>query len=285
MRSSKMLDRFQLAFDSPLITEGNFAVRAGASTHQRQQQTNSVFSDKWEKYDTSSEKERLYEFQRKWYLALYGFESEDALAVHLRACNVIFDAGCGLGYKAAWFAGDSRRNRLLSEWISPTQRDWAAVAYADLPNLYFVQGDIAATGIANGAVDYASCDQVIMHTEDPERTFSELARITEPVRGQVACYFYAKKALPRELLDDYFRAQCQTMDRQQLWEMAEQLTDLGRQLSALDVKITAPDIISGARHPRWYVRRSAFHLLEFSQVLLERGARSRNVCRDKFRLV
>ena len=47
-----------------------------------------------------------------------------------------------------------------------------------------------------------------MHTDDPEFTFAELARVTDHHGGEFACYFYAKKVLPRELLGEYFRKQC-----------------------------------------------------------------------------
>jgi hypothetical protein len=36
--------------------------------------------------------EGLYEFQKQWYLKLYGFGSEDALRAHLQRCDVIPDA-------------------------------------------------------------------------------------------------------------------------------------------------------------------------------------------------
>jgi hypothetical protein len=105
-----------------------------------------------------------------------------------------------------------------------------------------MRGDIARTGMRDGSVDYVSCDQVIMHTEDPEKTFGELARITRRPHGQFACYFYAKKALPRELLDDYFRTQCKQVSTEQLWQMAEQLAELGKCLSELNVRFESPDI-------------------------------------------
>ena len=54
---------------------------------------------------------------------------------------------------------------------------------------------------------------MIQHTEDPDRTFAELTRVTHPAGGEFACYFYAKKALPRELLDDYFRSRCLSMHK------------------------------------------------------------------------
>ena len=238
---AKFIDKLRMTLSSPIAVEGNFAIRTEMSGHSNQQQTNEVFSAKWEKYDKSSEKERLYEFQRTWYLKLYGFASEEALHAYLSSCDVIFDAGCGLGYKAAWFAELAPHALVIGMDFSDAARH-AARNYAGLPNLFFIQGDIAATGFRDGSIGYASCDQVIMHTENPEMTFAELARITNRAGGEVACYFYAKKALPRELLDDYFRTQCNKIGRQELWAMSEQLAELGKRLSALNVQFEAPDI-------------------------------------------
>ena len=241
MTSVQFIDALQELMTAPLTLSGNFAMCTDTSGHTAQQQTNEAFSAKWAKYEASDEKERLYDFQRAWYLKLYGFASEDALRTYLGPCKVIFDAGCGLGYKAAWLASLAPHALVIGMDFSDAARQ-AARSYSQLANLFFIQGDIAATGFRDGGVDYANCDQVIMHTESPEETFAELARITRRTGGEVACYFYAKKALPRELLDDYFRKQCCKLDRQQLWAMAEQLTELGKRLSALNVKFEAPDI-------------------------------------------
>ena len=95
--------RSKLTNADTLIDE-NFVLNAFTSNHTNQQHTNDAFSEKWQKYENSIEKERLFEFQRQWYLQLYGFNTEIELATYLRSKNVIFDAGCGLGYKSAWFA-------------------------------------------------------------------------------------------------------------------------------------------------------------------------------------
>lgn len=241
MSREKFTDKLHQTFGVPVTISENFVVHTNASQHANQQQTNDVFSDKWGKYDQSDEKERLYEFQLDWYLKLYGFETEDALRAYLATCDVIFDAGCGLGYKAAWFAELAPHALVIGMDFSDAAQH-AANNYAHLQNLFFVQGDIANTGFRDGSVAYASCDQVIMHTESPERTFAELARISHRPSGQVACYFYTKKALPRELLDDYFRSACSQMSRDELWAMSEQLTELGRRLSDLNVSFDAPNI-------------------------------------------
>jgi ubiquinone/menaquinone biosynthesis C-methylase UbiE len=228
-------------FQNPVQVDGNFLFFSGTSGKERQQQTNDVFSDKWKRYEKSSEAERLYQYQKKWYLELYGFGSEDNLAHFLSTKSVILDAGCGLGYKAAWFAELAPRSLVIGMDFSHSAKQ-AAQVYGKLQNLFFIQGDIANTGMTRESCDYTSCDQVIMHTEDPEATFTELARITARSNGELACYFYAKKALPRELIDDYFRVKCSSMSSAELWEMAEQLTELGKRLSSLNATFECPQI-------------------------------------------
>ena len=239
--NSALEDRITSAFKGDLRFTGNYVALTETAHAENQQQTNEIFSEKWDKYASTEELETFYEFQREWYLKLYGFAGEDALRAHLAGCQVIFDAGCGLGYKAAWFAQLAPHALVVGMDFSAAASQ-AAQLFAGIDNLVFIRGDIAQTPFKDGAVDYVSCDQVIMHTEVPEATFSELARITERANGQFACYFYAKKALPRELLDDYFRVHCKEATTEQLWEMSEQLTELGRRLSELHVSIDVPEI-------------------------------------------
>src|SRR5205085_2017462 len=143
----------------------------------------------------------LFETQREWFLELYGFGTEERLAEFLSTKHVILDAGCGLGYKAAWFAELSPGSIVIGIDISEAA-EIAARNYASTPNLYFLRADIASTGLRSRSVDFVVCDQVIMHTEVPEYTFRHLAEITSDT-GEFACYVYAKKALPRELVDDH----------------------------------------------------------------------------------
>jgi ubiquinone/menaquinone biosynthesis C-methylase UbiE len=235
-----MRRRLDAALNVTLEFAGNYVTLTDASGAANQQQTNEVFTEKWDKYADTSKLETFYQFQRDWYLKLYGFRDEAALAEHLNGCEVILDAGCGLGYKAAWFAQLAPHALVVGIDFSAAAEQ-ASQLFAQHDNLVFIRGDIARTPFRDGSVSYVSCDQVIMHTEDPEATFAELSRITAR-DGQFACYFYAKKALPRELLDDYFRIQCKEVTTDQLWEMSEQLTELGKRLSALKISFDAPAI-------------------------------------------
>lgn len=230
----------QKLFNKKIECIDNFIFFNKDSTHQKQQQTNDIFSDKWEKVDEMEKVGVFEDSQFKWYLELYGFKNEEELKVFLQSKRVIFDAGCGLGYKAAWFAKLAPNSVVIGMDFSDAAKI-AAKRYKDIPNLYFVQGDIADTKLNSGVVDYVSCDQVIMHTEVPENTFAHLTDITSE-DGEFACYVYSKKALPRELLDDYFRQNVINFDSEKVWEMSRQLTQLGKTLSELKINIDVPDI-------------------------------------------
>ncbi len=209
---------------------------------QSQQQTAKVFSDKWNLYTYDSlEFQKMVENQRRWYLELYGFSSEKALGEYLQECRYVLDAGSGTCYKAAWFAELSPSTVVIAADISDAILN-ASQYYKKIGNLFFVQCDISSMPFWNkGVFDYVSCDQVIHHTADPFRTFQELVRLTAENR-ELAVYVYRKKALPRELLDEYFRDFSKTLSHEDLMSLSSQVTELGKILSSLDVELDFPSI-------------------------------------------
>jgi ubiquinone/menaquinone biosynthesis C-methylase UbiE len=205
-----------------------------------QSQTKDTFSDKWEEVEKMDDVETLYKFQYDWFIKLYGFESEEDLAIFLQNKKTIIDTGCGLGYKAAWFARLAPHATVVGIDISDAV-NLAAKNFKEYKTIYFIKGDIANTHCKPNSFDFTVCDQVIMHTEVPEKTFSHLSEITSS-EGEFACYVYRKKALPRELLDDYFRTQTQNISKDEMWAFSEQLTTLGKNLSNLKINVECPDI-------------------------------------------
>lgn len=231
----------ELFKDNIIITDNFITVQKDAdNTEANQQQTQDIFSDKWVEADEYKNINKLYEFQFEWFLSLYGFKSEEKLAAYLATKKTIIDTGCGLGYKAAWFARLAPHATVLGVDISDAI-NVAAKNFKQYPNLFFFRGDIANTGLKDGVIDFTVCDQVIMHTEVPEQTFKHLSDITSP-GGEFACYVYSKKALPRELVDDYFRKATHTISKEEMWEFSEQLTELGKRLSDLKISFESPDI-------------------------------------------
>lgn len=234
------MKRLKSIFEKNIKFVDNLIIFENQSGFENQQHTNEVFSEKWLKNSIQSTLNGVELFQKDWYLKLYGFENEDNLKYFLETQQVIFDAGCGLGYKAAWFATLSPESLVIGMDFSDAVVE-AARYYSNIKNLFFIKGDIASSGLRDNSVDYLSCDQVIHHTQNPPETFNHLSSKIKS-GGQFACYVYAKKALPRELLDDYFRSYSKTLSKEELWKLSEKLTELGKNLSDLKVDIDVPDI-------------------------------------------
>jgi SAM-dependent methyltransferase len=230
----------QKLFRIPVKFTGNLAVVSDTSNEVNQEQTNDSFSEKWVKLDKESSTGALEDFQKRWLLVLYGFGSEEGFKEFLSDKKVIIDAGCGLGYKSAWMASLAPHATVFGIDYSDAAMV-AARRYAGKDNLYFFRGDIANLPFKEGTLDFVLCDQVIHHTEQPRRTFVHLSSLLSN-SGKFACYVYAKKALPRELVDDYFRGHTHSLSHHQMWTFSEQLTELGKRLSELNVKFTSPDI-------------------------------------------
>jgi SAM-dependent methyltransferase len=213
----------QNLFIDEINVVGNLIVRKTATEiiETNQKQTQDIFSDKWTDAEQYKDIDNLYQFQFEWFLKLYGFVSEDALKYYLTTKDTIIDTGCGLGYKAAWFARLAPHATVIGIDISDAAL-LAAKNLAHLPNLFFLKEDIAQTGLKHNSIDFTVCDQVIMHTEAPEKTFAHLSDVTQK-GGEFACYVYRKKALPRELVDDYFRTQTHNISNEDMWAFSEQL--------------------------------------------------------------
>jgi ubiquinone/menaquinone biosynthesis C-methylase UbiE len=204
-------------------------------------QTNAAFSTKWSALEENDKDDESWKnFQKKWYLKLYGFESENSLKDFLHDKSLIIDAGCGKGYKAAWFAKLSPNSTVLGVDFSTSVFE-ASKRYKNIENLFFVRSDIAKMPFFNGTADFISCDQVIHHTPDPPKTLKEFRRILK--KDKFICnYVYAKKALPRELLDEHFRSASHDLTDEQLWSLSEKLTKLGKMLSELNLTLDFPEI-------------------------------------------
>ena len=121
------------------------------------------------------EQEKLFEFQKRWFLELYGFEDEKHLGDHLQKFEYILDAGCGLGYKAAWFAKLAPTSKVIGIDFSSASYNAHQRYHNEFSNLVFAKGDIANTLLEAGSIGFTVCDQVIMHTDDPQKTLSELS--------------------------------------------------------------------------------------------------------------
>lgn len=231
-----------ISSESVYVVDGVYVYTNAFEECEKAKQTSVVFGDKWKTFSEKedSDQEPYDDFQQKWFLELYGFDSENDLRAFLSDKKIIMDAGAGLGKKAAWIAGLAPHALVIAMDYSDSILQGPRFA-SHLKNIVFFKGDIANTGFFPESIDCVICDQVIMHTSNPQRTLCEFSRIASQA-GEILCYWYKKKALPRELLDDYFRKETLKKSSEEIWELAEQLTNLGRSLAELNVTLKVPAI-------------------------------------------
>ena len=207
-----------------------------------QSQTFRSFQDKWEQNQTLAFEQTLREGADifNWILTRNGFPSVDNFSAWLSGRRRILDAGCGNG----------RVTALLDRYAPATARivgiDLAAahVARQNLagnPRTEFHEGDLLGDLQGLGRFDLIYCQEVLHHTLDPKRAFLNLTTLLED-GGEIAIYVYKKKAPLREFADDMIRDAISPMAYEQAIEEMKQITELGRVLSELKLKVQIPEV-------------------------------------------
>jgi SAM-dependent methyltransferase len=204
-----------------------------------QKQTGDDFSAKWKRATDFGHEEKSRSFYVNWYLERYQFGTVDALREFLGSKTRILDAGTGVGRDTRLYAENSK-GIVFGVDIS-LAIDSAYNHLSSYPNVNLIQADLTQLPFPEGFFDFIACDQVLHHTRDTEESFHRLAsRLASG--GDLSIYVYRKKAPIREFADDYLRNVAAGMDEEEVWELSEQLTELGQRLSEINASITVPDI-------------------------------------------
>ena len=188
-----------------------------------QADTRTTFGAKWQTIG-DEERERLAEFQYRWFEKRFGFGDEDGLTRELDGARWVIDAGTGPGIQAARLARVSNAQVVgmdLSESVVRARRTFAS----DRANLHYVQGDILNPPFRSGSFDLVVADQVLHHTPDCRRAFDAMAELVRP-GGQLATYVYRVKPLLRELADEKVRELTTKMTVNECMQFSEQVTEL-----------------------------------------------------------
>ena len=223
-------------------------------------QTFVSFRDKWEQNPQLAFDETLKEgsdiFQ--WILTRNGFNTPDELRAYLKSKKRILDGGCGNGRVTALL----HRYAPASAEVVGIDLTAAHVARENLAGLDRVStftkdllGDLADIGY----FDFIYCQEVLHHTSDPKAAFLNLCGRLAP-GGEIAIYVYKLKAPIREFADDYIRDRISGLPYDQAMEAMRGITELGRILSNLDVKVTVPNVdVLGIEAGEYDVQRMIYH--------------------------
>lgn len=207
-----------------------------------QLQTALSFSDKWNKNDTLAFDVTLDERSEicRWILSRNGFDDIVGFNRWLSGRARILDAGCGNGRVTALLRKFSEAHASIVG-IDLTSAHVAEKNLAGAENVVFRTADLLGDLSTIGKFDLIYCQEVLHHTSDPKKAFFNLVDLLCEF-GEIAIYVYKKKAPMREHCDDYVRHRVASLDYDSAMQAMRQLTELGRVLSSLNIKVDIPEV-------------------------------------------
>ncbi|MBL8080133.1 MAG: class I SAM-dependent methyltransferase [Anaerolineales bacterium] len=224
------------------------------------EQTHNSFHDKWEQNRSLAFTETLKEGSDifNWILNRNGFFSVIEFRQWLSKREHILDAGCGNGRVTALL----KKYSSLETDILGIDFAGADVARENLTGLERVrvqQKDLLGDLADLGYFDLIYCQEVLHHTADPRGAFLNLCtRLND--KGEIAIYVYKKKAPLREYADDYVRSQISELPYEKAMESMRALTELGKILSDLKIKVQVPHVpVIGIEAGEYEIQRFIYH--------------------------
>ena len=205
-------------------------------------QTNESFRQKWTQASdlflssTLNEKSDIF----TWITNRNGFKSPSEFSDWLKPRNKILDAGCGNGRVTHLLRRYSREESTILG-IDFSSHEVASRNSSDLANTSFRHADLMEDLSHLGKFDLIYCQEVLHHTLDPHRAFSNLVQILS-FNGEIAIYVYKKKAHLREFSDDLIRERIEGLSLEESRDLITQITEFAETISKIPGTISWPAI-------------------------------------------
>ena len=223
-------------------------------------QTEYSFREKWEKNRQLAFSETLREGSDifKWILDRNGFSTPAEFSKWLECRTRVLDAGCGNGRVTALIRKYAPMNTAITG-IDLTAAEVARENLKSFENIQIQEGNLLGDLSGLGEFDLIYCQEVLHHTADPRGAFlnlcSRLAR-----GGEIAIYVYKIKPPIREYADDFIRDRVSELSYDEAMKAMKEVTALGRELAALDVKVTVPEVkVLGIDAGEYDIQRFIYH--------------------------
>lgn len=194
--------------------------------------TFSFFDYKWKRVPTwAKDTETMY---RQWYLKRYGYGTLSNLKKFLADKQNILEAGCGLARDSKMFAELNPGANIVAMDQSPSAIATALKTLKRFKNCEVLERDITNFRQYAGRFDFISCDQVLHHTPDPNKTLKHLLEKLKP-DGVINFSVCRKKNKYRDLVDDLIMAWAAKRSPEEVWQFAETVTQWGKALHKLGI--------------------------------------------------
>ncbi len=223
--------------------------------------TRNSFKDKWEKNtdcafeNTNTEGSDIF----NWILNRNGFNLPIEFSNYLSNKKRILDAGCGNGRVTSLLRNFTNHDFTEIIGIDLVAAKIAEENLKNSKNVSFYQKDLLEDLSDLGLFDFIYCQEVLHHTSNPRQAFSNLVNLLNK-DGEIAIYVYLKKAPIREYVDDFIRDKIADYPYEQALKVCEQITELGKTLSNLNIKINVPDVeILEIKSGQYDLQRFIYH--------------------------
>lgn len=177
----------------------------------------------------------------RWIVGRNGWGNALGLTNFLKDKKRVLDAGCGNGRVSALLRTYSNPDNTEVVGIDLVAAPVAAENLAGFENIKTATKDLLGDLSDLGLFDFIYCQEVLHHTSDPRGAFLNLIKLLEP-HGEIAIYVYKKKAPVREFVDDYIREKISGLSYEDAMDVCREITEFGKQLSELNVKIEVPAV-------------------------------------------
>ena len=212
-----------------------------------QAKTSKTFSDKWRRFKNYGIEPQHKEFLFGWYCKKFGVPDHDALVAFYRDRRRVLEVGPGSGFNTRFIA-EHCRGGVFALDVS----DAAYTTYEntlEFENCLVVQADLMEAPFEDEFFDLVIADGVLHHTPDTRAAVEALYRLVAP-GGQLYFYVYRKMGPARQFADRYIREHFTKLEIEECYAACEGLTELGRELSRLNSKITLKKPIPIFWNPR-----------------------------------
>ena len=200
-----------------------------------QKVTTETFSFKWSNFREYGHVQKEQDFLFNWYRRKFGLMDNEDLAAFYANRNHVLEVGSGSGFNTC-FISQHCKGKVFAVDIS----DAAAVTFAktrNFANCAVIRADLMDTPFRDELFDLIIADGVLHHTPDTEAAVRALYRKLRP-GGDFFFYVYKKMGAARQFCDQSIRRQFKQLSPEACLAACRALTELGRELSRLDAKIT-----------------------------------------------
>lgn len=200
-----------------------------------QAKTNTTFSDKWRRFQSYGLEPLHEDFLFGWYCKKFGLPTRDDLRAFYAKRRRVLECGPGSGFNTKFIAENCPGDVFALDISAAAFTTFDNTRH--LPNCTVVQADLMEAPFVDESFDFIIADGVLHHTPDTRAAVAALYRKLSP-GGQFFFYVYKKMGAVRQYTDAHIRENFMIRSPEECYAACEGLTDLGRELSRLNAKIT-----------------------------------------------